>query len=189
MEVWNLEKRESNRFSIRSVWWLLNGFGKWLINGKDGFPSYSDWDVKPFDTYLASYSWKISEKALLTTWDASDLRCSHKTCSGGSIVMSWIWWHSEALLISRGDQLIMPPDQQQPSSESVSTDSRVKLTSSTVMPPDHQQGSSGFVSTDLVIDFVAGGLGAAASVIVGQPLDTVKVWWCCNASQDIMTKH
>ena len=71
--------------------------------------------------------------------------------------------------------VIMPPDQQQPSSESVSTDSRVKLTSSTVMPPDHQQGSSGFVSTDLVIDFVAGGLGAAASVIVGQPLDTVKV--------------
>ena len=34
---------------------------------------------------------------------------------------------------------------------------------------------SGSVSTDLIIDFVAGGLGAAASVIVGQPLDTVKV--------------
>ena len=27
----------------------------------------------------------------------------------------------------------------------------------------------------MIIDFVAGGLGAAASVIVGQPLDTVKV--------------
>ena len=34
---------------------------------------------------------------------------------------------------------------------------------------------SGSVSTDLIVDFVAGGLGAAASVIVGQPLDTVKV--------------
>ena len=63
----------------------------------------------------------------------------------------------------------MPPDQQQPSSESVSTDSRVKLTSSTVMPPDHQQGSSGFVSTDLVIDFVAGGLGAAGGACWAAP--------------------
>ena len=81
----------------------------------------------------------------------------------------------------------MPPDQQQPSSELESTDGKVKF-SSAVMPPDHQQGSSGSVSTDLVIDFVAGGLGAAASVIVGQPLDTVKVG-CCNASQDMMTEH
>jgi len=82
----------------------------------------------------------------------------------------------------------MPPDQQQPSSGPVSIDGKVKLSSSTAMPPDHQQGSSGLVSTDLVIDFVAGGLGAAASVIVGQPLDTVKVG-CCNASQDKMTEH
>ena len=84
--------------------------------------------------------------------------------------------------------VIMPPDQQQHSSGSVSIDSKVKVTSSTAMPPDHQQGSSGSVSTDLVIDFVAGGLGAAASVIVGQPLDTVKVG-CCNASQDMITEH
>ena len=90
--------------------------------------------------------------------------------------------------LSSSAAVIMPPDQQQPSSESVSTNSKVKLSSSASMPPDHQQGSSGFVSTDLVIDFVAGGLGAAASVIVGQPLDTVKVG-CCNASQDMMTEH
>ena len=39
------------------------------------------------------------------------------------------------------------------------------------MSPNH----SASVSTDMIIDFVAGGLGAAASVVVGQPLDTVKV--------------
>ena len=57
----------------------------------------------------------------------------------------------------------------------MSIDSKVKVTSSAAMPSDPQQGSSGSVTTDLIIDFVAGGLGAAASVIVGQPLDTIKV--------------
>ena len=149
---------------------------------------------KHFDKYVKLFDTELEKK-----WESSSDEWRHETLVIWNVLtrlplvaqlscLGSDWRHSEALLISRGWSLIMPPDQQQPSSWSASTDGRVKLSSSAAMPPDHQQGSSGSVSTDLVIDFVAGGLGAAASVIVGQPLDTIKVW-CCNASQEKMTEH
>ena len=44
----------------------------------------------------------------------------------------------------------------------------------------------------MIIDFVAGGLGAAASVVVGQPLDTVKVRrgdFCSFSCCEIMKQY
>ena len=38
-----------------------------------------------------------------------------------------------------------------------------------------EEPKSGSHSRDVIIDFVAGSLGAATSVYVGQPLDTLKV--------------
>ena len=144
---------------------------------------------KHFDKYVKLFDTELEKK-----WESSSDEWRHETLVIWNVLtrlpplaqlscLGSDWRHSEALLISRGDHWSCHPTSSIPPLDRCP---QVKLSLSAAMPSDYQQGSSGSVSTDLVIDFVAGGLGAAASVIVGQPLDTVKVG-CCNASQDMMT--